>query len=105
MKKGKLFCLVAFMLLSFNARSFDVVTEAKVVYIDEFDIGYTKIGLDSPTSCGATWIWMSRTMTGYDQYLARALTALVANRQIRIVERAPAYCSGTLLYNPRIGIQ
>ena len=105
MKRSKLFCLVILMLLSFNVQSFDIVTEAKVVYIDEFDVGFTKIGIDSPTSCGATWIWMSRTMAGYDLYLTRALTALVANRQIRIAERAPAYCNGNLLYNPRIGIQ
>ena len=105
MKKGKLFFLAALVFFSFNAQSFDIVTEAKVVYIDEFDIGFTKIGIDSPTSCGATWIWMSRTMTDYDLYLARALAALVANRQIRIAERAPAYCDGNLLYNPRIGIQ
>ena len=105
MKKIKLVCLVLLMLLPFNVQSFDEVTEAKVVYIDEFDVGFTQIGIDSPTSCGATWIWMSRSMTDYDLYLARALTALVSNRQIRIAERAPAYCNGNLLYNPRIGIQ
>ncbi len=96
--------LVAAVMLSAPAMAFDTVTVAKVVYIDEWDVGFTRIQLDSPTSCGGTWIWMLRTMPDYKLYMARALTALVSDRQIRIAERAPAYCENLDLYNPRIGV-
>jgi hypothetical protein len=91
------------MLWISEAFGFDVVTVANVQYIDEWDVGYTKIQLDQPTSCGGNWIWMSRQMDGYDLYIGRALAALMAGRAIRITERAPAYCNGASLYNARIG--
>ncbi len=96
--------MIAMMTLPMPAMGFDTVTVAKVVYIDEWDVGYTRIQLDSPTSCGGTWIWMLRTMPDYNLYMARALTALVSDRQIRITERTPAYCETLSLYNPRIGV-
>ena len=104
MKKRMFYPIVAAMGFSATAMGFDTVTIAKVVYIDEWDIGYTKIQLDSPTSCGGTWVWMSRTMPDYNLYMARALTALVSDRPIRIAERTPAYCDSIHLYNPRIGV-
>jgi hypothetical protein len=94
----------AAMLFSAAAFGFDTVTVAKVTYIDEWDVGYTQVKLDSPTSCGSTWFWMSRTMPDYNLYMARILAAQLADRQIRIAERSPAYCDGSALYNPRVGV-
>lgn len=87
-----------------SVMAFDVTTEAKVVYIDEFDTAYTRVAIDKATSCGNNWFWMHRDMTGYDQYMARVLTAFVADKKIRINERAPGWCGDKHLYNPRIGI-
>lgn len=95
---------IALLALSAPALSFDTVTVAKVAYIDEWDVGFTRIQLTSPTSCGNPVIWMNRTEDNYKLYLARVLAALAADRQIRIAERAPAYCDGGSLYNPRIGV-
>ena len=105
--KNKIIGFVALMLISFNALGFDTVTKAKIRFIDEYDIGFTQIELDPTTltSCGGARIWISRNMTDYNLYLARALTALATGKYIRLAERSPAYCSGTLLYNPRIGIE
>ena len=105
MKAVKFSCLIFLTFLSFGAFGFNVTTEAKVVYIDEFDVYFTRIELDSPTSCGSKRIFMARTQANYDTYLARALTALVAGRYIRIAEREPGYCNGGHLYGPRIGIK
>ncbi len=96
--------VIMFMLWATGALAFDVITRAKVTQIDEWDTGYTKVTIDSNTSCGNSYFWMARSMEDYDLYMARALTALVAGRQIRITERAPAWCTGVHLYNPRIGI-
>ena len=99
------FTVIAFLLslLASKAFAFDVTTIAKVVYIDEWDVSYTRIEIDKPTSCGGTWIWMQRNMENYDMYLSRALAALMAGREIRVTERAPAYCENQHLYNARIG--
>lgn len=91
------------LFLSFETFAFDVTTTAKVVYIDEWDTGYTKVELDKPTSCGGTWFWMHRDMEGYNIYTSRVLAALMSGREIRITERAPATCTDQHLYNPRIG--
>ena len=90
--------------LPMAAMSFDTVIVAKVISIDEWDTGFTKVTIDKTTSCGSNWFWVHRPMDGYNLYLTRVLTAMVADKQIRIVERAPAWCDGGDLYNPRIGI-
>jgi hypothetical protein len=101
--QGLIFLIVA-LAWSAAGYGFNVVTTAKVVHIDEWDTGYTRVQIAAPNSCGGTWFWMDRSMPGYNLYMARVLTALMADRPIRIVERAPAYCEGTDLYNPRIGV-
>jgi len=93
------------MAWSVNVMGFDVTTYAKVVSIDEVDVMYTRVGISKATSCGATWFWMARSMTDYNLYMARVLTALVSDRTIVINERNPAWCGDVHLYNPRIGIQ
>jgi len=90
--------------LATNVMAFDETTEAKVLYIDESDPGFTKIAIDKYTSCGAKWFWMLRTEDNYNVYMARVLTALVTDRTIRINERPPGKCKDIHLYNPRIGI-
>jgi len=101
--KRTILYLIASLLCSANAMSFDVTTVAKVVNIDEFDTGYTRVQIDTTNSCGGTWFWMARDMPNYNVYMARVLAALVAESQIRITERAPAWCDGNHLYNPRVG--
>jgi hypothetical protein len=104
MKRKALYLIIAALALSAPGYGFDGVITAKVVYIDEWDTGYTRVQIDSPSSCGSMLFWMDRSMTGYNVYMARVLAALTAHRPIRIAERAPGYCDGTHLYNPRIGI-
>jgi hypothetical protein len=103
MKRKILYLITIFIVWSTNVMSFDVTTIAKVVYLDEWDTGYTRVQIDSPTSCGGTWFWMARDMGNYNLYMARVLAALASDREIRIAERAPAWCTDTHLYNPRIG--
>lgn len=93
----------AYILWTTDAMSFDVTTVAHVQYIDEWDVAYTRVQIDQPTSCGSSLFWMNRNNEEYNLYMARVLAALVAGREIRITERSPAYCSGGHLYNPRVG--
>lgn len=104
MKIIKIGVAVITLVWTTNALSFDTTTKAKVTYIDEWDTGYTKVTINKNTSCGNSYFWMLRTMKDYDLYMARVLAALVSGRQIRITERAPAFCQGVHLYNPRIGV-
>jgi hypothetical protein len=104
MKKRMFYLVLAAMAFYSTAMGFETLTIAKVVNIDEYDSGFTRIQIESPTSCGSTLIWMSRTMPDYNLYMSRTLAALVSDRAVRIVERAPAYCDGQYLYNPRIGV-
>jgi hypothetical protein len=92
------------MSLSLPANAADATTIAKVLYIDEWDTGYTKVQIDKPTACGGSWLWIARGSPDYNLYMARVMTALVADRAIRISERAPAFCEAPHLYNPRIGM-
>jgi hypothetical protein len=103
MKKTIWLSTVVYSLLSFSAFAFDGVTVTKVKFIDEWDVGFTKVEIESPTSCGGTWFWMNRDNVNYNLYMSRVLAALMAGKEIRIAERAPGYCEGIHLYNPRIG--
>jgi|GEM_PF-3109531 len=96
-------CTLIPLAFSFEATAFDVTTIANVEYIDEWDLSYTKVQIDQPTSCGGTWFWISRDREDYNIYMSRILAALMSGRAIRITERAPAHCADQHLYNPRIG--
>jgi hypothetical protein len=90
--------------INVSAYAFDVTTRAKVISINEHDIGYTQVKLDKNTDCGASWYFVSRSHVDYDRYMTRVLTALVADKEIIIEERASGWCTAPNLYNPRVGL-
>ena len=104
MKAKILTMLVTLLALSLKANAVETVTLAKVLYIDEWDTGFTRVQLDRPTACGGNGFWVTRTNPNYNLYMTRVLAALTADRMIRIVERAPAVCQAPDLYDPRIGV-